>query len=61
MLTARQHMADFDGDMLILFGDSPLLTAATMERMIARRRADDDPALVATSCFRRSNPRTLAG
>ena len=46
VLAARQEMADFDGDVLILFGDTPLLTAATMERMIARRRAADDPAVV---------------
>ncbi len=46
VLAARREMADFDGDVLILFGDSPLLTAATMERMIALRRAADDPAVV---------------
>ena len=46
VLAARQEMANFDGDVLILFGDTPLLTAATMERMIARRRAEDDPAVV---------------
>ena len=46
VLAAREAMADFDGDVLILFGDTPLLTAATMERIAARRRAADDPAVV---------------
>jgi len=46
VLAARREMADFDGDVLILFGDTPLLTAATMERIAARRRAADDPAVV---------------
>ncbi len=51
VLAAREAMADFDGadfdgDVVILFGDTPLLTAATIETMLARRRGGDDPALV---------------
>ena len=46
VLAAREAMADFDGDVLVLFGDTPLLTAETMEKMIARRRGADDPAVV---------------
>ncbi len=46
VLAARREMANFDGDVLILFGDTPLLTAATMQRIAARRRAADDPAVV---------------
>ncbi|QPQ55230.1 bifunctional UDP-N-acetylglucosamine diphosphorylase/glucosamine-1-phosphate N-acetyltransferase GlmU [Allosphingosinicella flava] len=43
---AEQSLAGFDGDVLILFGDAPLVTSATMERMLARLHADDRPASV---------------
>ena len=36
----------FDGDVLVLFGDTPLLTTATLERLVAARRAAEDPAVV---------------
>lgn len=39
-------LADFDGDVLILYGDVPFVPAATMEAMIARLNADDAPAVV---------------
>jgi len=55
VMAARGAMADFDGDVLVLFGDTPLLTAATMERMIARRRAGDDPFVVVLG-FRPDDP-----
>ncbi len=55
VLAARHAMADFDGDVLILFGDTPLLSAETMERMIARRRGADDPAVVVLG-FRPADP-----
>ncbi len=55
VLAAREAMAGFDGDVLVLFGDTPLLTAATMERMIARRRAGDDPFVVVLG-FRPDDP-----
>ncbi len=52
---ARAAMDGFDGDVLILFGDTPLLTAQTMENMIARRRSADDPAIVVLG-FRPADP-----
>jgi len=55
VLAARDAMAGFDGDVLVLFGDTPLLSAATMERMIARRRAGDDPFVVVLG-FRPDRP-----
>ncbi len=35
-----------DGDVLILYGDVPLVPAATMTAMVARLQADDKPAIV---------------
>ena len=46
VLAARDEIAGFDGDVLILFGDTPLLTAATMKMMLDARRAEDNPAVV---------------
>ncbi|MCK8456950.1 bifunctional UDP-N-acetylglucosamine diphosphorylase/glucosamine-1-phosphate N-acetyltransferase GlmU [Sphingomonas faeni] len=52
---ARAALAGFEGDVLILYGDVPLVTAATMQRMIARLRGDDSPAVVVLG-FRPANP-----
>jgi bifunctional UDP-N-acetylglucosamine pyrophosphorylase/glucosamine-1-phosphate N-acetyltransferase len=46
VMAAREALADFDGDVLVLFGDTPLLTQATMEAMIEVRSKPDDPAVV---------------
>ena len=46
VLQAKQHMASFNGDVLILFGGDPLITPKTMKRLLDRRRGDDDPAVV---------------
>lgn len=37
-LTAADHFKGFDGDILILFGDTPLVTTATLQRMVDIRR-----------------------
>tara|TARA_R110002072_G_scaffold110118_1_gene237598 strand:+ start:2083 stop:3405 length:1323 start_codon:yes stop_codon:yes gene_type:complete len=55
VLAARSQMADFTGDVLVLFGDTPLLTAETMQNMLAARRAADDPAVVVLG-FRPDDP-----
>ncbi|HEY0028780.1 MAG TPA: bifunctional UDP-N-acetylglucosamine diphosphorylase/glucosamine-1-phosphate N-acetyltransferase GlmU [Allosphingosinicella sp.] len=52
---AETALADFDGDVLILYGDAPLVEAATMQRMLDRLAADDHPASVVVG-FRPSNP-----
>ncbi len=52
---ARDALAGFSGDVLILYGDVPLVTAATMRRMVARLHADDAPAAVVLG-FRPSDP-----
>ena len=36
VLAAEKALAGFDGNLLVLFGDAPLLTAATLGRLIAR-------------------------
>lgn len=36
----------FQGDVIVLFGDTPLLSTATLERLVAARRAAGDPAVV---------------
>jgi bifunctional UDP-N-acetylglucosamine pyrophosphorylase / glucosamine-1-phosphate N-acetyltransferase len=52
---ARASLAGFSGDVVVLFGDAPLLTAATIERMVAARRGPGDPA-VAVLGFRPADP-----
>lgn len=55
VLAARAQMEDFTGDVLVLFGDTPLLTAETMQNMLAARRAADNPAVVVLG-FRPDDP-----
>jgi bifunctional UDP-N-acetylglucosamine pyrophosphorylase / glucosamine-1-phosphate N-acetyltransferase len=46
VLAADALFRGFDGDVLILFGDCPLITADTLRRMVEARRGADAPALV---------------
>ena len=46
VLQAAPPLAGFDGDVLILYADTPLVEAATMERMLARLHEPDRPAMV---------------
>jgi bifunctional UDP-N-acetylglucosamine pyrophosphorylase/glucosamine-1-phosphate N-acetyltransferase len=43
---AESALAGFDGDVLILYGDAPLVEAGTMQRMLDRLGAGDHPAAV---------------
>ena len=43
---AQSALADFDGDVLILYGDTPFVTTETMRRMRDRLSAADAPAIV---------------
>lgn len=43
---ARDALRDFDGDVLVLYGDTPLITAETLQRMRAMRRTAPYPAVV---------------
>ena len=46
VLAARNFLAGFDGDVLVLFGDTPLLTGDTIRHMLEMRRSPADPAVV---------------
>ncbi|CCQ72756.1 bifunctional UDP-N-acetylglucosamine diphosphorylase/glucosamine-1-phosphate N-acetyltransferase GlmU [Magnetospira sp. QH-2] len=55
VLAAKEALDGFEGDVLIMFGDSPLLTAETMTRMLAARR-DHPGTAVAVLGFRTDDP-----
>jgi bifunctional UDP-N-acetylglucosamine pyrophosphorylase/glucosamine-1-phosphate N-acetyltransferase len=61
---AQGALAGFEGDVLILYGDTPFVTAETMRRMRERLGAEDAPAVVVVAS-RPSDPkqygRILAG
>lgn len=46
VLQAKHALAGFEGDVLILYGDVPLVTPETMRRMVERLHGEDAPALV---------------
>ncbi|ATY34184.1 bifunctional UDP-N-acetylglucosamine diphosphorylase/glucosamine-1-phosphate N-acetyltransferase GlmU [Sphingomonas psychrotolerans] len=52
---AEAALAGFDGDVLILYGDVPLVPTATMKRMLDRLHGDGEPALVVLG-FRPAEP-----
>jgi bifunctional UDP-N-acetylglucosamine pyrophosphorylase/glucosamine-1-phosphate N-acetyltransferase len=52
---AQEALAGFSGDVLILYGDVPLVSAQTMQAMIARLNAPDAPATVVLG-FRPADP-----
>ncbi|WNO53034.1 bifunctional UDP-N-acetylglucosamine diphosphorylase/glucosamine-1-phosphate N-acetyltransferase GlmU [Stakelama saccharophila] len=52
---AEEALGDFDGDVLILYGDVPLVSPETMRRMIDRLHDDDAPAAVVLG-FRPADP-----
>jgi bifunctional UDP-N-acetylglucosamine pyrophosphorylase/glucosamine-1-phosphate N-acetyltransferase len=48
VLAAREALADFDGRILVLYGDNPLLLPDTMRGMLDALAADDKAALTVT-------------
>jgi bifunctional UDP-N-acetylglucosamine pyrophosphorylase/glucosamine-1-phosphate N-acetyltransferase len=52
---AEGALAGFEGDVLILYGDTPLVETGTMERMLGRLNAADAPAAVVVA-FRPADP-----
>ncbi|MDP9413605.1 MAG: bifunctional UDP-N-acetylglucosamine diphosphorylase/glucosamine-1-phosphate N-acetyltransferase GlmU [Pseudomonadota bacterium] len=61
---AEAPLEGFGGDVLILYGDTPLVEPATMRRMLDRLHAEDSPAIVVLA-FRPADPlhygRVIAG
>ena len=55
VLAARAYLTGFDGDVLIVYGDTPLITARTMTRMLATLRGPAEPAVVVLG-FRPDDP-----
>ena len=55
VLQAESALAGFEGDVLILYGDVPLVSTETMGRMIARLHERDAPAVVVLG-FRPPDP-----
>jgi bifunctional UDP-N-acetylglucosamine pyrophosphorylase/glucosamine-1-phosphate N-acetyltransferase len=55
VMAARQALAGFAGDVLICYGDTPLITAETLARMRAARRAEPAAAVVVLG-FRPADP-----
>jgi len=55
VLATRSVLADFTGDVLVLIGDAPLVTAETLQAALAARRAPDNPAVVVVG-FRPDDP-----
>jgi bifunctional UDP-N-acetylglucosamine pyrophosphorylase/glucosamine-1-phosphate N-acetyltransferase len=53
VLSAEQALAGFDGDLLVLFGDAPLLTAGTLSKLTGRLGPDAD---IAALGFRATDP-----
>ena len=46
VLAARKALGQPADDLLIVYGDAPLITADTLQRLLERRRAADRPAVV---------------
>lgn len=46
VLAAKPILGEFAGDVLVVFGDCPFISPDTISRMLTRRRAADEPAVV---------------
>jgi len=55
VLQARDALAGFSGDVLVLYGDTPLLTVDTLTGVLAARRGEGDPGVVVLG-FRPDDP-----
>ena len=52
---AAEMLRGFDGDVIVLYGDTPLITTETMMRMVGRQWQGDNPAVVVLG-FRPDDP-----
>lgn len=51
VMMAEPYLKDFDGDVLILSGDVPLLTAGTLKKLIAKHEDEEADATVLSAIF----------
>ncbi|MEQ8709945.1 MAG: bifunctional UDP-N-acetylglucosamine diphosphorylase/glucosamine-1-phosphate N-acetyltransferase GlmU [Rhodospirillales bacterium] len=54
-LQAKRKLGGFDGDVLIMFGDSPLISPETLQEMVELRRSAESPVVVVLG-FRPEDP-----
>lgn len=52
---SRELLQDFSGDVLVVYGDTPLISPKTLQRLIDARREADNPAVVVLG-FRPKDP-----
>jgi len=55
VLSARDALGDFEGDLLVLYGDTPLVAADTLGQMLETLHGEDAPAAVVLG-FRPADP-----
>jgi len=55
VMATRDALAGFDGDVLVVYGDTPLISSETLARMLDVRRAPPHPAVVVLG-FRPDDP-----
>lgn len=55
VLQAKAALADFEGDILVLYGDVPFIESATMRLMLSKLNGEDAPAAVVLG-FRAADP-----
>ncbi|MGZ8313483.1 MAG: NTP transferase domain-containing protein, partial [Allosphingosinicella sp.] len=55
VMAARSVLRGFDGDVLIVYGDTPLLSSETLARVLQARRVAPHPAVVVLG-FRPADP-----
>lgn len=51
VMAAKEQLEGFDGDVLVLFGDSPLITTPTLERMLESLASKDEPAVTVLGMY----------
>ncbi len=49
VLCCKEHLKDFDGEMLVLCGDGPLIRAETLKRLIEKHESGQSAATLATA------------
>jgi bifunctional UDP-N-acetylglucosamine pyrophosphorylase/glucosamine-1-phosphate N-acetyltransferase len=53
---ARSQLKGFAGDVLVIYGDSPFLSAETLKKMVRRRRSGKTPPAVVVLGFKPADP-----